>query len=133
MNFKIYIIGKKIDKFFSDAVKEYEKRLTRYCKTQLIYIKNNETLQKKLSDKSYKIIISNNAELISSEELSDKINKLGISGNSDISIILGNENLNCDEKLSISAMDMNLGLQSVITYEQIYRSYRIINNEPYHK
>jgi 23S rRNA (pseudouridine1915-N3)-methyltransferase len=133
MNFKVYIIGDKISKFYSDAIKEYEKRLSRYCKIELISVKNIDQLLKKISDKSYKIVISASGQQISSEELAKKINNFGISGNSDLSIVIGNENIDFDENLAIGPMDMNLGLKATIIFEQIYRGYRIINNEPYHK
>lgn len=133
MNFKVYIICDKISKFYSDAIKEYKKRLSRYCKIELISVKNIEQLLKKMSDKSYKIVISASGQQISSEELAKKINNFGISGNSDLSVIIGNENIDFDENLAIGPMDMDLGLKATIIFEQIYRGYRIINNEPYHK
>jgi 23S rRNA (pseudouridine1915-N3)-methyltransferase len=133
MNFKIYLIHNKIDKFYNEAIKEYEKRLGRYCKVELFQLKNEEHLLKKLSDKSYKIAISNKGQYISSEALADKINTLGISGNSDIAVIIGAGNLPYDEILAISAMEMDLGLMTTIAFEQLYRAYRILNNEPYHK
>jgi 23S rRNA (pseudouridine1915-N3)-methyltransferase len=133
MNFKIYLIHNKIDRFYNEAINEYEKRLGRYCKVELFHLKNEEHLLKKLSDKSYKIAISNKGQHISSEALADKINTLGISGNSDIAVIIGADNFPYDEILAISAMEMDLGLMTTIAFEQLYRAYRILNNQPYHK
>ena len=133
MNFKVYIVGDKIKKFYVEAIKEYEKRLSRYCKTKLIQVKDEDKLLKVLSDKFYKILMSAKGQRISSEELANKINLFGISGKSDIAIIIGTENAPYDEKISISPMEMDLGLATTIVFEQIYRSYRIINNQPYHK
>ena len=133
MNFKIYIIGMKIEKFYLEAIKEYEKRLSRYCKIQLIQLKNNEQLLKKLSDKTFKIILSSTGKNISSEDLAVKINSYATSSNSDISIIISDEAIQCDETLALSSMDMDAGLKATIMFEQLYRAYRIINNEPYHK
>lgn len=132
MNFKIYITGDKIEKFFIDAISEYEKRLSRYCKIELIQFKDVSQLLKKLPEKMYKILISINGKCISSEELANKINSLGLSGISDIAIIVGVE-IPHNESLAISPMEMDLGLQTTILFEQIYRSYRIINNQAYHK
>lgn len=132
MNFKIYVIGEKFEKFYTEAIKEYEKRLSRYCKIQLLHFKTEEQLLKKISDKSYKILISLNKKTISSEELADKIKNLGLSGISDVAIIIG-ANLPCNDTLAISPMNMDLGLTTTIIFEQIYRSYRIINNQAYHK
>lgn len=133
MNFKIYVIGDKIEKFYLEGIKEYEKRLSRYCKIQLHYIKNEESLSKKLSDKHYKVFISTKGKIISSEDLADKINHLGVTGQSDVSLIIGADSVPHDEVLSISPMEMDLGLITTIIFEQIYRAYRILNNEPYHK
>lgn len=133
MNFKIYLVGNKIDKFYMEAIKEYEKRLSRYCKIQLIQVKNQNQLSKINQIKSYKILVSPKGQQISSEELADKINSLAISGKSDIAFIIDIENAPWDEILSISPMEMDPGLKATILFEQIYRAYRIINNEPYHK
>lgn len=133
MNFKIYLVYNKISNFYIEAIKEYEKRLGRYCKIELFQVKNEEQLLKKLSEKSYKIVISNKGPHISSEALADKINTLGISGNSDIALIIGADNFPCDEVLAVSAMEMDFGLITTIAFEQLYRTYRILNNQPYHK
>lgn len=133
MNYKVYVMTNQIDKFYREAIKEYEKRLSRYCKTELIQIKDRNQLLKKLPDRSYKIGLSSRGKDISSEELAQKINTLGLFGNSDVDIIIGIDDLPCDERLSVSTMDMDLGLLGVIIFEQLYRGYRILNNQPYHK
>ncbi len=104
MNFKIYLLGDKIAKFYKEAIKEYEKRLGRYCKIQLIEVKNQDALSKSLSLNSYKIWITTKGEGISSEELAAKINKYAISGHSDMAIIIGSKPTQFDEHLAISSM-----------------------------
>ncbi|MFR2838810.1 MAG: 23S rRNA (pseudouridine(1915)-N(3))-methyltransferase RlmH [Zhenhengia sp.] len=133
MNFKIYTILDKPDKFYLQAIKEYTKRLNRYCKTSFIHLKSHEQLQKKLTNKSYRILITPKGNHLTSEELAHKINSWGVSGTSDISIIIGSTDLDSDEQIAISSMDMDLGLTTTVTFEQIYRAYRILNNQPYHK
>lgn len=133
MNIKIYIVGDKIEKLFLEGIKEYEKRLSRYCKVKLQHFKSEEQLLKKISDKTYKIVVSVMGKTVTSEELAEKINQLGITGKSDVTIIIGTDNLPHDELLAISPMEMDLGIKTLIMFEQIYRSYRILNNEPYHK
>lgn len=133
MNFKIYAVGDKLDKFYLEAIKEYTKRLSRYCKTSFIHLKSPEQLNKKLTDKSYIIFITPQGLHLSSEEFAQKINAWGVSGNSDVSIIIGCDNLDSDEQIAISSMNMDLGLTATVTFEQIYRAYRILNNQPYHK
>lgn len=134
MNFKLYIVGDRIEKFYLDGIKEYEKRLSRYCKIKLQKFKNEELLLKKITDKHYKILVSIGKEkMVSSEGLSEKIDSLGIYGNSDVVIILGTENITADEIINISPMEIDIGLKTMIMYEQIYRAYRILYNQPYHK
>lgn len=133
MNIKIYIVGDKIEKTFLEGIMEYEKRLSRYCKVKLQHFKKEEHLLKKISDKTYKILISVMGTTVTSEDLAEKINQLGITGKSDVTIIIGADNLPHDELLAISPMEMDLGIKTLIMFEQIYRSYRILNNEPYHK
>jgi 23S rRNA (pseudouridine1915-N3)-methyltransferase len=125
-------VSNKIDKFYIEAIKEYEKRLSRYCKIELIQVKTEEQLLKIFSDKSYKIVIEATSQHVSSEGLADKINTLGVSGISDITLIIGADNFPYDEVISISSMEMDLGLITTIIFEQLYRAYRILNNQHYH-
>jgi len=81
-----------------------------------------------------------NGKMLDSEELADKINKLGIMGESHIVFVIGGSlglhqdvSKRANFKLSFSKMTFPHQLMRVILLEQIYRSYRIINNEPYHK
>ncbi|MDG5789437.1 23S rRNA (pseudouridine(1915)-N(3))-methyltransferase RlmH [Evansella sp. AB-P1] len=134
MNIKLYIVGNKIEKFYLEGIKEYEKRLSRYCKIKLQRFKNEEALLKKITEKHHKILVSTGKEsLISSEGLSKNIDSLGISGKSDAVIIMGTESITADEIMNISPMEMDIGLKTMIMYEQIYRAYRILHNQPYHK
>lgn len=133
MKITIYTVCEKIEKFYLEAIKEYEKRLGRYCTIKLIHLKKEDQLEKKLSDNSYKILIANTKQSLSSEELASKINDLGVSGASDISIIIGSENAPYNEKLTLSQMEMDTGLKTTILIEQLYRAFRIIHNHPYHK
>lgn len=133
MKFSIFIVCDKIEKFYLEAINEYDKRLGRYCTIKLIHIKRENELEKKLSDSSYKILVTNTNQSLSSEELAEKINDLGVSGTSDISIIIGSETAPYDEKLTMSQMDMDTGLKTTILIEQLYRAFRIIHNHPYHK
>ena len=133
MNFKIYIVGKKIDGFYQEAIQEYQKRLSRYCKINYSFVKNEEQLAKKISNKTYIINISPSGQEVSSEELAQKINDWAVSGISDITIINSSPKIPTQEHLVISSMEMDPGLMTTIIFEQIYRSYRILNNQAYHK
>jgi 23S rRNA (pseudouridine1915-N3)-methyltransferase len=131
MNIKIYIPPKIKDKDELNAIQEYEKRLSRYCKFKIITIKSVEELSK-LPEKIYKIKISPIGQVISSEDLAERINRYGLTGKSDVAFILEQE-IDADEHLALSKMTMGTGISTTVLIEQIYRAYRIMRNEPYHK
>ena len=159
MKITVLTVGKIKEKYLKDAIAEYSKRLSKYCKLEIIEVadektvenasevveegirnKEGERLLKYIKDDAFVITLEINGKLLTSEELSDKINKLGISGISHIifviggSIGLGKEVLKRSNfALSFSKMTFPHQLMRVILLEQVYRSYRIINNEPYHK
>ena len=138
---------------------EYCKRLSRYCKLCIIEVSDEKTadeqgealdtrvkrlegdrLLKYIKDDAYKVTLEIEGALLDSEGLADKINDLGIRGISRIQFIIGGSLglskdiiKKADMHLSFSKMTFPHQLMRVILLEQIYRSYRIINNEPYHK
>ena len=159
MKITVLTVGKIKEKYLKDAIAEYSKRLSKYCKLEIIEVadektpdnasevveegirnKEGERLLKYIKDDAFVITLEINGKLLTSEELSDKINKLGIGGTSHIifviggSIGLGKEVLKRSNfALSFSKMTFPHQLMRVILLEQVYRSYRIVNNEPYHK
>ena len=159
MKITLITVGKIKEKYLRDAIAEYSKRLSRYCKLEIIEVadektpdhasdvvenairdKEAERIMKYVKEDTYVITLEINGKLLSSEELSTKINQLGIQGTSHITFIiggsigLGKEVLaRSDYALSFSKMTFPHQLMRVILLEQIYRSYRIINGEPYHK
>ena len=152
MKITLITVGKIKEKYLRDAIAEYSKRLSRYCKLEIIEVSASDVVENTIRDKeaerimkyvkedAYVITLEINGKLLSSEELSAKINQLGIQGTSHITFIiggsigLGKEVLaRSDYALSFSKMTFPHQLMRVILLEQIYRSYRIINGEPYHK
>lgn len=159
MRITILCVGKIKEKFYRDAIAEYEKRLSRYCKFEVIevadektpdhasdteetMIKNKEAdrMEKYLKDSSYVIALAIDGKQLDSVQLSGKLESLGTSGTSHIIFVIGgslglsDRILNrADYKLSFSKMTFPHQLMRVILSEQIYRSYRIMNHEPYHK
>lgn len=147
------------EKYMQASVAEYTKRLGAYCKLEIIEVadektqenatqvmcdmvknKEAERLMKYIKDDAYVITLEIKGKLLTSEELADKIDKLGVSGKSHIvfviggSLGLGDEVLRrSDMALSFSKMTFPHQLMRVILVEQIYRSYRIITGGPYHK
>ncbi len=159
MKITILTVGKIKEKFYRDAVGEYEKRLSRYCKLDIVEVadektpehasaaENQKILEKEgerilanVRDNTYVIILAIKGKMLDSVELSQKISDLTVSGISDITFIIGSS-LGLSNKvvkrgdflLSFSPMTFPHQLMRVILLEQIYRSCRIANNEPYHK
>lgn len=159
MRITVITVGKIKEKYLKDAIAEYSKRLSKYCKLEIIEVadertpdnasevvedlirsKEAERILKYLKEDAYVVTLEINGKQLSSEELADKIDKLGVQGTSHIifiiggSIGLGEEVLKkSNYALSFSKMTFPHQLMRVILLEQIYRSYRIISNQPYHK
>ena len=159
MKITVITVGKIKEKYLRDAIAEYTKRLSRYCKLEIIEVadektpdqagetveeqirdKEGERILKHIRDDMYVITLEIGGKMLSSEELADKINMLGIQGQSSVAFViggsigLGREVLKrSDYALSFSKMTFPHQLMRVILLEQVYRSYRIINGEPYHK
>lgn len=152
-------VGKVKEKFFTDAIKEYSKRLSRYCKLEIVEVadektpdgaselvvsqikeKEAERMEKYLPDSAYVIALAIEGKKLTSEKLAEKIDSLGISGTSHLVFLIGgslgmSDRLlkRADYLLSFSDMTFPHQLMRVILLEQVYRSYRIIHGEPYHK
>ena len=159
MTITVITVGKIKEKYLKDAIAEYSKRLSRYCKLEILEVadektpdgaseiveenireKEGERILKLIKEDAYVITLEISGKMLTSEELADRIETLGIQGKSHLvfviggSIGLGREVLRrSDYALSFSKMTFPHQLMRVILLEQIYRSYRIINGEPYHK
>lgn len=159
MRITIIAVGKIKEKYYRDAVAEYAKRLSRYCRFQVIEVEDEKTpegastsVQEQILEKEADRIlkhISQDACVISLEiqgkqmdslTFASCLERLATYGKSHIQFIIGgslglHENVSrqADEKLSFSAMTFPHQLMRVILAEQIYRGFRIIHGEPYHK
>ena len=159
MKITLITVGKIKEKYLKDAIAEYSKRLSRYCKLEIIEVadektpdqaseaveegirdKEGERILKQIRDDMYVITLEIEGKMLTSEEFAGKIEQLGIQGTSSITFViggsigLGKEVLKrSDYALSFSKMTFPHQLMRVILLEQIYRGYRIINGEPYHK
>ena len=159
MKITICCVGKVKEKFYVQAIEEYSKRLSRYCKLEIVEVQDEKTpdnasenlnLQIKqkegerilsaIKEDAYVIALAIEGKMLDSVELSQKIDRLGIEGKSNIVFVIGGslglskEVLDrADYYLSFSKMTFPHQLMRVILLEQIYRSFRIMKNEPYHK
>lgn len=159
MRITVISVGKIKEKFYTGAIEEYSKRLSKYCTLSLVEVadeKAPETLSEKemvqikdregerildkIKDSQYVITLEIRGKQLTSEELSDKLSALGLEGNSDVVFVIGGS-LGLSEAvmqrsnfaLSFSKMTFPHQLMKVVLLEQVYRGFRILRNEPYHK
>ena len=159
MKITIIAVGKIKEKFYRDAIAEYAKRLSKYCKLEIIEVGDEKTPDK-CSETEEQLILSKESEKIlkhirqemlvyalaikgkklDSVAFSEEINKAGLTGNSSIAFVIGgslglHESVlkRADKQISFSDMTFPHQLMRVILTEQIYRGFRIISGEPYHK
>lgn len=159
MNVTIICVGKLKERFYREAAAEYAKRLGRYCKLtilevpdektpdqasaheeDLIRLKEGERILKLIKEDAYVIALAILGNRLDSEAFANYVEKLSIQGKSHLVFVIGgslglHESVisRSDYQLSFSDMTFPHQLMRVILCEQIYRAYRIINREPYHK
>lgn len=159
MKITVITVGKLKEKFFCDAVREYGKRLGRYCRLEIketadektpekasevqreqILQKEGERIGRLIPEDAFVITLEIEGKKLSSVEFAKEIERLGVSGTSHIVFVIGGSlglhhtiKERADLAVSFSDMTFPHQLMRVILLEQIYRAYRIINGEPYHK
>jgi len=155
----IICIGKIKEKFYREAIAEYSKRLSSYCKLDIKELPDeptpdraSETQEAKIKDcegkrilsvhdpKAYMILLDISGKNIDSVQLSEKLDTLAIEGQAHVEFVIGGSlgvseevRQNSSYRLSFSKMTFPHQLMRVILLEQIYRAFRIMKNEPYHK
>lgn len=159
MHIKVLCVGKLKESFFIKAVEEYSKRLSKYCRLEIIEVDDEPAsgsesarteeiikaaeggrLSKHISVDEYVIALAIEGKKMDSVRFSNKIEELGLTGKSDVTFIIGGS-LGLDRELlkradmllSFSDMTFPHQLMRVILLEQVYRAFRIIRHEPYHK
>lgn len=159
MQIRIICVGKLKEKYLQDAQKEYLKRLSRFCRTEIIEIdeerapasaspaieekirqKEAERINKALQKNSYIIALAIEGKELDSVAFSNEVQRLMVDGISDITFIIGSSTgldnsiiKACDYRLSLSKMTFPHQLARIILLEQIYRVFKINNYETYHK
>ncbi len=159
MRITLLTVGKIKEKYLRDGIAEYAKRLSRYCRLEIVEVADEKTpdgaseaeelqikaaegdrLMKQIRDSDYVIALAIDGKMLDSVELSQKIESLGVQGHSSIVFVIGGSLglsdavlKRADYKLSFSRMTFPHQLMRMILLEQIYRAYRIMNGEPYHK
>lgn len=159
MNINIICVGKLKEDYLKSAIVEYSKRLKRFCKLNIIEINDEkipdnaskaeedkildtESVQilKHINPSHYNIVLCIEGKALSSEEFSDKLSDAFKNGKSTINFVIGSSlGLSpkvkdiADIKLSFSKMTFPHQLMRVVLLEQVYRSFKIMSNEKYHK
>ncbi len=159
MKITVLTVGKIKEKYFTAAIAEYSKRLSRYCKLEIIEVadektpdkapeainlqikeKEGERLLANIKDDAYVIALAIEGKELSSEQLAQKISQLTLNGKSHLVFIIGGSlglseavMKRADYKLSFSPMTFPHQLMRVILLEQVYRAFKINTGEPYHK
>ena len=159
MNIQIICIGKLKEKYWTDAIAEYSKRLSRYCTLEIVELKEarlpdkasaadeenvkleeGRAILKAIKDGTYVVTLEILGKQLSSPDLADKIETLSIEGKSNVAFVIGGSlglsdevSRRSDFKLSFSKMTFPHQMMRVVLLEQIYRSFKIIKNEAYHK
>lgn len=159
MKISIVCVGKIKESFYREAVAEYAKRLSRYCKPEIIEVADEKTpdgaspqteeqirekegrrILEKLQEDAFICTLEIGGKKLSSEELARWMEKLTVGGTSHIMFVIGGSlglhesvSRRADFALSFSDMTFPHQLMRVILAEQIYRAFRIIHGEPYHK
>lgn len=159
MKISIVCVGKIKENFYREAVAEYAKRLSRYCKPEIIEVADEKTpdgaspqteeqirekegrrILEKLQEDAFICTLEIGGKKLSSEELARWMEKLTVGGTSHIMFVIGGSlglhesvSRRADFALSFSDMTFPHQLMRVILAEQIYRAFRIIHGEPYHK
>ena len=158
MKVTLICVGKVKEKFYRDAIKEYEKRLGAYIKLNTIEIsdekvkvendseivlameKEGNNILSKIKDNQYVITLEILGKNLSSEEFASKIDNLMLTGKSDVTLVIGGSyglsdsvKKRSDFALSFSRMTFPHQMMRVVLLEQVYRAYRIITGASYHK
>lgn len=159
MKITIVCVGKLKESYWKGAIAEYQKRLSSYCKLEIIEVADEKTpdqasdvvnqqirekegqrILKQIRDDAYVITLEILGKSLDSVAFAQQLDKLAVQGKSHICFVIGGSLGLSEEvsrrsnlKLSFSAMTFPHQLMRVILLEQIYRGYRILNHEPYHK
>jgi 23S rRNA (pseudouridine1915-N3)-methyltransferase len=156
---KIICVGKLKEKYFKDAIAEYQKRLRRFAQVEIIQVPDEQAPEKlsaaeqtkvkeiegqrilqKISAKEYVFVTAIKGRQRASAEFAQEINNLAIYGHSQLTFVIGGSlgtspavNQRGDELLSFGKLTLPHQLMRVVLIEQIYRAFMIISGSPYHK
>ncbi|MBR2909589.1 MAG: 23S rRNA (pseudouridine(1915)-N(3))-methyltransferase RlmH [Clostridia bacterium] len=152
LKINVIAVGGIKEKFFVEAIKEYSKRLSKYCQLKIIEV-DEESNQKSIdvkkqkeserliaSSKGIMVLLDREGELVSSEKMAEMIDKYQTQGNSELTFVIGGSNgvseqlkQKANKSISFGKITFPHQLFRVVLLEQIYRAVCINSNTPYHK
>lgn len=159
MNIKIVCVGKLKEKYFKDAISEYQKRISRFAKLQVVQVPDEKAPEKlsqaerekvkevegqrilsKIKDKEYVFVTAIKGKERSSEEFARELKELATYGHSDVTFVIGGSlgtslvvDKRADDLLSFGKLTLPHQLMRLVLIEQIYRGFMINSGSPYHK
>lgn len=159
MKIRVICVGKLKERFYTEATAEFAKRLSRFCELEVTELPDEKVsdspsaseiervkglecrrIAEKLSQGDYVIALDPHGKQLSSEEMADKLEEIMLGGKSRIAFIIGGSHgltnelkAEADAVISFSRMTFTHQIFRIMLLEQIYRAFKIINNEPYHK
>lgn len=133
MRIQVFIQQKKADSLYTAAMDEYLKRLRAYAAVSVTYLKSEKQMEKAAAKSRKKFFVTSGKKTMASPELAEKIEDFSVRGESSIDFFIGEEPGERMETFRISSFTMNSFLTATVLLEQIYRAYRIIHHQAYHK
>lgn len=130
--YRIILPSKDFPEFYQGAIKEYTKRLSRYCHIDIQYQDKNQSLLS-LIEGYYSFKVTSRGKSYDSVDFSNHLQNLGVQGNSKIAFVINSKASSLNDSIALTTLDLSHGLELTCLLEQLYRSYKIIQNEPYHK
>ena len=136
----VIAVGNLKESYLREAVKEYEKRLSAYCRFQILELKDGAPILPHLPERAYRVALCVEGKMLSSEELATLLEKQATGGYSEIVFVIGafdglpeEVKAACQLRLSFSRMTFPHKLMRVILVEQLYRAFNILSGGKYHK
>lgn len=159
MNIKIVCVGKLKEKYFKDAIAEYQKRLSRFAKIEIVQVPDEKAPEKlseaqqeqvkklegdrilsKIKEREYVYVTAIKGKERTSEDFAKELSDLAFYGHSDVTFVIGGSlgtsqavNKRADDLISFGKLTLPHQLMRVVLIEQIYRGFMINNGSPYHK
>lgn len=140
INITVICVGNLKESYLREAVREYEKRLSAYCRFKTVELKDGAPILPHLPDKAFRVALCVEGKQLSSEELAALIDQKATAGFSEIAFVIGafdglpeEVKTACSLRLSFSRMTFPHQLMRVILCEQIYRAFNILSGGKYHK